>query len=160
MDIIVETYKLLKKIASKDIEQFTGIGLVVYDEKNFDRNCHCDLRPDISCPHYHITDDKICDYLIDISKHENTLHDGFHMVNEKGTLSYVAQYFVPPVIQSLKPHQDHGVRVYSSMCGSVLPGVLLIGVISSNYDIYIFRKGEYVDLAKLETKEKMTDDIK
>ena len=153
MDILNDTYKLLRKIANKDIEHFTGIGLVVYNEETFDADCHCDLRPDIICPKYYISDEEICDYLIGVSKHENTLHDGFHMVNEKGVLSYVAQYFVPPVIPSLKPHQDHGVRVYSSMCGSVLPGVLFIGVISSNRDIYIFRNGEYVDLNRLEERE-------
>ena len=43
MDILNDTYKLLRKIANKDIEHFTGIGLVVYDEETFDADCHCDL---------------------------------------------------------------------------------------------------------------------
>ena len=156
MNILLDTYKLLKKISGKKTENFTGVGLVIYNPECFDENCHCNLRPDIECPNYHIADDRMCDYLLEIADHDNTLHDGFHMIDSEGILTHVAQYFVPPVNQSLKPNQGHGVRLYSSMCGSVLEGVLYIGVVSSNYDIYIFSNGDYVNLNEIEGR--LTDE--
>lgn len=149
MELMMNTYKLLKKIKSKENNYFSGIGLVVYDSK-FDHASHCDLRPDIKSPCYSVTDDNICDYFVNISDYHHTLHDGFHMMNNDGILTHVAQYFVPPVVKGLTPNQEHGVRLFSSMCGSTIGGVLFIGVISSSNKIYIFQSGEYINIDKLE----------
>lgn len=152
MDLLLDTYKLMKAVQKKKKERFSGIGIVVYDEKTFDSNRHCDLRPDIKCPKYHITDDKICDYLAEISSYNHDLHDGFVMVDSNGYLSYVAQYFVPPIVKGLMPNQYHGVRLYSSMCGSMIKGVVYIATISSDEKIFIFKNGEYVDIDELEER--------
>lgn len=157
MDLLLNSYKLLKKIRGLRPDHFSGIGLVFYDE-SFDRNRHCDLRPGIKSPYYSISDDSICEYLGEISNCHHTLHDGFHMVNSDGLLTYVAQYFVPPVVKGLSPHQEHGVRLYSALCGSTLKGVLFMGIISSNYDIYMFKKGEYISIDELE--ERINHDYK
>lgn len=148
--LVLDTYRLLRKITEKTTEYFSGIGLVVYDSKRFDADSHCDLRPEINCPEYKIIDEKAVDYLAEISEYTHKLHDGFHMVNEDGVLKYVAQYFVPPVVKSLRPNQEHGVRLYSSMCGSLLEGVLFIGVISSDRTIFIIKEGQYIDINLLE----------
>ncbi len=116
MSLMVNMYKLLKRITLSDIENFSGIGIVVYGD-GFSEASHCDLRPDIKCPQYSILDDEVFQYLIKISDYHHALHDGFHMVNEQGILTHVAQYFVPPVVKDLQPNQEHGVRLYSSMCG-------------------------------------------
>lgn len=145
MGLIYETYELLEEIVSTNPENFSGIGLVVYDSKKLDRKSHCDLRPNIKTPQYSIHDKGLVDYLIHISDYHNTLHDGFHMMNESGVLTHVAQYFVPPIVENLAPDQDHGVRVHSSICGSTLQGVLFIAVVCSNSNIYLFQDGKKVN---------------
>ena len=133
---------LCLKIAANDVRHFSGIGILVYDSKEFDENNHCDLRPEIKCETYSVDDQRLVDYLEHISDYDNTLHDGFHMMDENGILKYVAQYFVPPIVKGLRPNQGHGVRCYSSMCGSMLDGVLFIATICSDKSVYIYQKGE------------------
>lgn len=146
MDLISQIYRLFKEITNKKREGFTGIGLVAYNPQVFNSLNHCDLRPNIKCPNYTIYDHKICDYLLEISDHKHPLHDGFHFVDHKGILTHVAQYFVPTIVNHLKPNQEHGVRFYSSICGSMLDGVLFIGIICSNGEIYIFQSGKHINL--------------
>ena len=88
--------------------------------------------------------------VIDVSDYHNDLHDGFDMIDSKGNLTHVAQYFVPPIVKRFQPNLKHGVRLHSSICGSVLDGVICIGVISSGRDIYILRNGSYINLEELE----------
>lgn len=57
---------------------------------------------------------------------------------------------MPPIVKRFQPNLKHGVRLHSSICGSVLDGVICIGVISSGRDIYILRNGSYVNLEELE----------
>ncbi len=71
-------------------------------------------------------------------------------MNKGGYLTHVAQYFVPPIVKGLIPNQEHGVRLYSSMCGSMIEGVLFIGMISSDNQVFIFANGEYLDIDELE----------
>lgn len=137
-------FELCKKIVEKKHPYFSGMGIVVYDSLNFDSKKHCDLRPDIECPHLSVDDEEIIDYLSEISDYHNTLHDGFHMVNEKGVLTNVAQYFVPPIVEGLYPNQYHGVRLHSSLCGSTMEGILFIAVICSDDSIYILKEGKVV----------------
>ena len=149
-EILHYMYSLLKRISDNCTENFSGIGIVVYDERVFDSNCHCDLRPNNKCKNYNIKDERIVNYLIDVSDYHNDLHDGFDMIDSKGNLTHVAQYFVPPIVKRFQPNLKHGVRLHSSICGSVLDGVICIGVISSGRDIYILRNGSYVNLEELE----------
>ena len=141
MDLIEKTYALCNNIILKKPERFSGIGLVAYNTE-FDKKSHCDLRPHMSCPQYSVDNDELIDYLIEISYYQNTFHDGFHMINENGILTHVAQYFVPPIVEGFMPNQAHGVRLYSGLCGSTIKGVLFIAVICSDESIYIFRNGE------------------
>lgn len=150
MDLLVKIYKLLKIIKYRKPPNFSGLGLVFYDTQKFDKSHHCDLRPYLENPRYNIADQGICEYFIDIANFSHTLHDGFHMINEYGDLTHLAQYFVPPVVRELKPNPDHGVRLYSSLCGSTIEGVLFIAVISSNFKIYLFKTGDYINLNIIE----------
>jgi len=146
MDMILQTYKLFIEITNRKKAGFSGIGLVAYDPRIFNSSNHCDLRPHIKCPNYTIYDHKICEYLMEISDRKHPLHDGFHFIDCNGILTHVAQYFVPAIVNGLSPDQEHGVRLYSSICGSTLSGILFIGTICSNGDIYIFKSGENVNL--------------
>lgn len=149
MILITQTYKLFNEIKMNATDGFSGIGLVAYDPYSFNSLNHCDLRPDIKCPQYSIYDDNICQYMVEISDYRNTLHDGFHFINRQGILTHVAQYFVPMIVNGLPPDPEHGVRLYSSICGSKLDGVLFIATICSNGEIYIYKSGKRVDLNSL-----------
>ena len=149
MDLLTQTYKLFKEIANKTKDGFSGIGLIAYDPDCFNASNHCDLRPHIKSPNYNIYDHKICEYLMEISDYKHPLHDGFHFIDHNGILTHVAQYFVPAIVNDLSPDQEHGVRLYSSICGSTLAGVLFIGTICSNGEIYIFKSGENVDIENM-----------
>lgn len=155
MDLILQTYKVLTQIKERLSDGFSGIGLVAYDSSSFSPSNHCDLRPDIDFPHYSIYDEDIYDFLLDISDYRNTLHDGFHFINQDGIVTHVAQYFVPSIVETLSPHPEHGVRLYSSICGSTIPGVLFIATICSNGDIYIFQSGKQVNVSKILLEEKV-----
>lgn len=142
MDLIEKAYNLCKKIVAKKPKNFSGIGIVAYETNVFDETLHCDLRPGIICKPYSIEEDAVVDYLVNIADYHSILHDGFHMINEKGILTHVAQYFVPPVIKEIEPNQDHGVRLYSSLCGSTLEGVIFIATICTDMSIYILKNGK------------------
>lgn len=149
MNILEKTYEVLKEIKKEPGERFSGLGLVVYDSKVFDSTTHLNLRPNAEFTHCSIFKEGIGDCLKEISDYRNILHDGFHFIDQEGTLTHVAQYFVPGIVKNLHPDQEHGVRLYSSMCGSTISGVMFIATICSNGDIYIYKDGKKVDLDKL-----------
>lgn len=155
MDLILRTYKVLSEIKKDLTDEFSGLGLVVYDSTIFSPANHCDLRPGIKFPRYNVYDENIYDCLLSISDYRNTLHDGFHFIDQEGTLTHVAQYFVPSIVKDLHPDQEHGVRLFSSICGSTILGVLFIATICSNGDIYIYESGKPLNLNNLLTEEKV-----
>lgn len=134
-------YNLLKNIAQKRDEKFSGIGIVVYDSSVFSHDCHCDLRPDFKLSKIDIEKPSTSNLLLEYGDYENTLHDGFCLVNERGELTHVAQYFVPKIVTDLTPNQNHGVRTYSAACGSKMEGVHFIGMVSCNNEIYVYKDG-------------------
>lgn len=150
MSILEQTYEVLKEIKKDPGDGFSGLGLVVYDSEVLDSTTHIDLRPNIEFTHSNIYEKDICNCLKEISDYRNTLHDGFHFIDLQGRLTHVAQYFVPGIVENLYPDQEHGVRLYSSKCGSTILGVLFIATICSNGDIYIYENGKELDLEKLE----------
>lgn len=136
-----KVYELLKNIARKRNENFSGIGIVAYETGVFPKDCHCDLRPEFKLNNVWIDDDNASDLLLEYCDYSNTLHDGFCLVNEKGELTHVAQYFVPQIVRELIPNQKHGVRTYSAACGSKMKGVYFIGMVSCNNEIYLYKNG-------------------
>lgn len=155
MDLITQTYKILNQIKDNITDGFSGIGLVAYDSSKFNPSSRCDLRPNFKCKNFNIYDESICDYLAEISDYRSLFHDGFHFIDEQGVLTDIAQYFVPPIVSNLYPNQEHGVRLYSSICGSIIEGVLFISTICSNGEIYIYESGRQVDLKSLVMEERV-----
>lgn len=141
-DIESKVHKLLEKIAKKRTKEFSGIGIVVYNKDILPEECHCDLRPDFKLNKIKIDDEEIVKKLIDYADYRCDLHDGFCFMNEEGILTHVAQYYVPTIRKDIYPNQSHGVRTYSAACGSTMDGVICIGLISSNNDIYIYKQGK------------------
>lgn len=139
--------QLLKDIVSNasnnKITNFSGIGLVLYNSKSFSRKHRSDLRPSIKCPeNIWINQRSTIDFLLNISKKSHPCHDGYHFFNEKGQLTYVAQYFWPPIVPEIKPNEQHGTRDLSAKYGSCIKGVIAIGIVHSDHQTFYFEKGE------------------
>ena len=137
-------YNLLKNMASKSSKSFSGIGIVAYNSDEFSKSNYTDLRPGFKLEKLDIDNPETADKLLEITDYKNTLHDGFCLVNEKGELTHVAQYFVPKIVDGLVPNQNHGVRTFSAACGSKIEGVNFIGMISCNNEIYLYKDGQEV----------------
>lgn len=136
----------LSHVADSD---FCGLGLVICE--NLAPDLHRDLRPTVRCPENLVLPSRqLRDYLSSVARLSSPLHDGFHFLDAEGRLTQVAQYFVPPLVRSLEPDQQHGVRVHSARCGSVLPGVILTCVLCSNFDLFVFRGGTAVSPSVVE----------
>ncbi len=135
---------LLKNMASKSSDTFSGIGIVAYDSKEFSKSNYTDLRPGFKLEKLDIEKPGTAEKLLEITDYKNTLHDGFCLVNEKGELTHVAQYFVPKIVEGLVPNQNHGVRTFSAACGSKIEGVNFIGMISCNNEIYLYKDGQEI----------------
>ena len=133
----------LRQIARKERGQnFSGVGMLVYVRKTFSHKCYVDLRPKITCPENVRLGSKLCmDTLLDISDEKKPLHDGFIFFNEEGLMTHLSQYFAPRVSTRVPPNLHHGARFKTAQYGSLLRGVLLTGIVSSNGDTFVFHKG-------------------
>lgn len=141
--LILAANVTLKQVADRKNNSFSGMGLVVYKSDIFPDETRCCLRPGVACPHgLTLGSPELADYLAKISANGHELHDGFHFANEDGILTHVAQYFVPEIVPGKKPHKAHGVRFFSALCGSLMNGVLMTGVVCSNGKTYLFMNGE------------------
>jgi len=142
---IVEALRgVLLKVAAHAPTAFSGVAVVLYDSQ-FSHCCHCDLRDASAMLHvgsHSVTiGDDFVDLLLTISPETHSCHDGFVLVNERGIVTHIAQYFVPPIVPGLTPHNDHGTRFYSALCGSLVPGVTAVGVVCANRDCFVVESG-------------------
>lgn len=148
-DIVSLTYDTLDKIRENWFDEFSGTGIIVYDSKLLKKCNYCDLRPTIKCPSgLKLGEGMLAEYLLKIGNYKHTLHDGFHMVNENGELTHVAQYFVPNINHSIYPDQNHGTRIHCSILSSLVEGVILTGALTTDGNIYIFKDGKKISINK------------
>jgi hypothetical protein len=144
-DIVESLRCSLLDVSAKASAAFSGLGILVYDADSFPAQCHCDLRdttflkPDGSC--FGGVGNRLTDLLLAVSCESHPCHDGFVFMNVLGNVTHVAQYFVPPVVPHLAPHSLHGTRFYSALCGSLVPGVVAVGVVCRNRDCFLMQSG-------------------
>ena len=141
-------YFTLKRLSKNSVyyPDFSGIGLLLYDTGIFDSNWHTDLRPSIPCPRDVRLEEaeKVLLVLFTISKESHPLHDGFHLFDETGLMTHVAQYFFPPIVSELAINEKYGTRYHSAQYGSCISGITLTGIINCDNQHYVFRKGSLV----------------
>jgi hypothetical protein len=143
---IVESLRCaLVDVSARASSSFSGLGIVIYDADSFPTQCYCDLRDTTSLRHFgaHFGSigNGLTDLLLTVSCESHPCHDGFVFMNVLGNVTHIAQYFVPPVVPHLAPHHLHGTRFYSALCGSLLPGVLAVGVVCRNRDCFLMKSG-------------------
>jgi hypothetical protein len=145
--LIKNFHWLLKEISKKGANNFVGIGLVLYNSNYISNIPHCSLRPSISAPEeIRIKSKSTVDFLLEISILSHCLHDGYHFFDERGLLTHVAQYFVPPICEHIVPNELYGTRYLSAQYGSCIKGVIATGVVSLNLKAHCFRGGKAYEL--------------
>jgi hypothetical protein len=137
---------LLKQIAvaSLDVDNFSGLGVVLYDSNTLPGGIRMAIRgkqPELGG--LFLTEQDSLNFLIELTKHNSPYHDGFVFINERGQLTHVSQYFVPPIVPEIIPNETAGVRYHTALFGSYLNGVIATGVVSgSNRLAHCFINGK------------------
>lgn len=133
-------FKLLVSVDSHAGINFSGIGLVV-SERPQDLPI-ASLRP-VSTP---TTGTDVAEFLATISQPAHEHHDGFHVLSPNLDITFIAQYFSPPIVAnaSIDRSKRFGGRYLAAMFGSALPGVLATGIASRDFGIAVFRDGREV----------------
>ena len=130
---------LLYEVGLNSRGDFSGVGIVVCDNPN-------DL-PVVSLrdkpPE---TDGSVAQILLELSSYKSKYHDGFHILDEKGALTHVAQYFSPPIIQEAYIDRSRrvGGRFVAALFGSAISGVLMTGILSEGHGLSVFKNGKEV----------------
>jgi len=135
--------QVLKTISILDIENFKGIGIVLYDSRILHGSIHTNTRSESLLPKKPNIFDKDCiDFLSDVTSWDSPYHDGFIFVNENGQITDVAQYFVPPIVPEILPNETAGIRYHSALYGSIITGVMATGIVNSKHEPYFFQEGK------------------
>ena len=133
--------KLLYNIGNNPIKDFSGIGIIVCESISYLPIVSLrDDYPNIEGSPSHV--------LSEISSLKSKYHDGFHIINTKGEITHVAQYFSPPIANEVIIDKSRlvGGRFIAALFGSVLEGVTMTGIVSKNRKASIFKDGKEIYL--------------
>ena len=132
----------LKGIATMRDSRFSGIGILVYRRGSLSDENHSDLRPSASCPEDISLGTKGCiEELLRISGSDNKLHDGFIFFDDTGRMTHVSQYFSPQIVKNLAINENFGGRFRAAQYGSLLRGVIAIGIVEHDGECFVFSNG-------------------
>lgn len=127
--LLIERFRqILKRISQTNIEKFKGIGIVLYNSNILPHTIHTDTHSQNPINHrINISDEECFVFLINLTRSDNPYHDGFIFINEQGTVTNIAQYFVPPIVPYQRPKEGMGIRYSSAFFGSFIRGLLQQG---------------------------------
>lgn len=136
-------YKLLLDITAKSDSNFSGLGLLIYDNLQ-----HLPISPlksidkQINLPIDNY--DKLVNTLASISSSKSKYHDGFHLINRNLELTHLSQYVSPPIIENINIENEYGSRYRTALYSSKISNIICSGVVSVNYPITIFQNGKKI----------------
>ncbi|HHN8378777.1 TPA: hypothetical protein ACRRXV_003739 [Morganella morganii] len=139
-------YKLLYDIWNKSNHvDFSGIGIIICN--NPDNLPITNLRN--IAP---IQSESTLELLSRISNKNSEYHDGFHILNETGNITYTAQYFSPPIIENISFDRSRlvGGRFVAALYGSCIDEIKLTGIVSEGARLSIFEAGKEVYYEELQ----------
>jgi len=140
-------FSTLKEVSESTAENFSGLGLLLYETGIFSKKHYEDLRPSFPPPrNVRLGDESAVRTLLEVSNNLNPLHDGFIFFNEKGDLTHVSQYFFPQPARDIVLNEAYGTRYRAAQYGSLIRGVILTGVINHDCRYFVFSKGKGVGL--------------
>lgn len=132
--------KFLDDVTVQSGSEFSGIGVIVSES-------------DANLPVFPMRIDARLDSgldpirgLAEISRPDNDLHDGFHVLSPDLEIVALAQYFSPPIPSGVIPNRSRafGGRYLAALFGSFLPGVILTGISTPSQGVAIFQNGSEV----------------
>lgn len=92
----------------------------------------------------------IAQFLLRTSDNRRQIHDGFHLVDVKcWTICHAFQYLSPPIprkMQSFQPSVPVGARFTTALLASMLPGVVAVATLNSQFQASLFEEGSLVSL--------------
>ena len=136
---------LLKKIEQRKDGQFSGIGLIIYDSTNRLKIKHLPLKPEAKIPEIASDNyDQLADFLINISADDHPWHDGFHLLNEQGELTHIAQFVETKIADNFQWESKNGARYASALLNSLEESIIMTGIIGKNYEPIIFKDGKKI----------------
>lgn len=145
--LMIDTFKkLLLDIFKQQTMQFSGIGLVLYNDLQSLPTTEL-IHPYKSLKLPIVDYEMSLEVLLAISESTHPNHDGFHLIsNENFALTHISQYFAAPIIETAEPEFRHGSRYRSAFYGSHLSSIMACGVLSKNFRPTVFIKGEKIEL--------------
>ena len=141
--IEVAFQQLLADLSNNQDAHFSGIGLILYNNRDQLASYHCALASNTPLANnLKLGNQNLLDYLNKISSCQHPYHDGFHFIDSQGYLTHVAQFVAPPITNQLRNLGKNGARTFCSQCSSAIEGVLLVGSVSSSRKITLFQAGK------------------
>ena len=136
---------LLKLINANRKQQFTGVGIVFYNDLQFlpVAELGSTATPKPPLPVSQI--DTIARTLAVLSDLQSPWHDGFHLINsDSQALTHISQFLAPPLdhLPDNKSPRPFGARLMTAMLSSMVIGIDCIGVLNMSGDIIIYKNGK------------------
>lgn len=139
--------EFLLSIDKNKTNDFSGVGLIVYDTAKKNHIEYTSLKPVDRPPQKMYIDSKeALDYILEISKKDHPLHDGFHFINQEGAIDYVSQLVGVKIYNDINLHNVHGARHASAVLTSINEGILMVGIVGYDYKPYLFINGQVIEL--------------
>jgi DNA integrity scanning protein DisA with diadenylate cyclase activity len=144
METVQNFHQLLLNVYEKSKINFSGLGLLVYNDLNgLPISSLKRIDENICLP---ITDyNEVIEKLASISITQNKYHDGFHLLNQKLELTHLSQYIGAPIFENIQISDEYGSRYRTALYASMIPNIVCSGVLSTNYPVTIFQKGVKLD---------------
>lgn len=135
--MISELREILHTVHALAGKNFSGIGIIISDAA--DRLPLFPIGP-IERP---ALKSDLAHLLAEISVPSSEYHDGFHIVSSRWEPTRIAQYFSPPIVETVKIDRSKrfGGRYLAALFGSALIEVDATGIASSDFGIAIFKNG-------------------
>lgn len=136
---------LLKLINATKKKQFTGVGIVFYNDLQF---LPIAALGSITTPKPHLPIsqiDTIARTLTVLSDLQSPWHDGFHLINsDSQALTHISQFLAPPLdhLPDNKSSRPSGARLMTAMLSSMVIGIDCIGVLNTSGEIIIYQDGK------------------
>ena len=140
MSVSDAVLSLIRRVDSRRIPGFSGMGLIVYDNL-----VHLPCLPMAEQEKYEGMDE-VAGLLAEYSRRQDVHHDGFHLLDRHLRLTHAAQYIAPPIAERLlwQPETPVGARTMTALLASCVQGVVLTASVSSNHSVRLFRAGACV----------------
>lgn len=139
--MLKKLYNVLSSLCIKRNKSFSGIGLLICDNAE-----NLPISPLYEKP-VQIKSVEILEQLLELSDYKNDYHDGFHIMSSHFKMIHISQYIYPNPEKCLPLNASdrQGVRYFSARAISFLPDVKYSAIVSSNYEIHIFKNGNKID---------------